>query len=154
MSGQSKKMVVKLLSLEQRKKMLKWYWKFENVAKYIDSGGVNSQRINNCTHSWQIWGRWYSAWCSQLRSGRYCTTTRPSSSAIVLEQFTGSPQTTAKQCAREIWISRSSVQPILKRASQGCYMPCMKTILIEECSFASGFSTRYTRIIHEKNRLV
>jgi hypothetical protein len=44
MSGQSKKMTVKLLSLEERKSILKWYRKFESVEKYSESGGVNLQR--------------------------------------------------------------------------------------------------------------
>jgi hypothetical protein len=43
MAGQSKKMVVEQLLFEQRKIILKWYWKFEMCAKYKGSGGVNLQ---------------------------------------------------------------------------------------------------------------
>jgi hypothetical protein len=58
------------LLFEQWKINLKWYWEFEErvwstkrVAAWICNGTSNT--INNCTHSWKIWGRWYSAWCAQ-----------------------------------------------------------------------------------------
>jgi hypothetical protein len=83
-------------------------------AKYKDSGDENLQgnlqHDNNCTHSRQILGRWYSAWCAQA--------TNPTSSAMVLEQFTWSPQKSAKHCAREIGISRS--RPHYDRDVRSC----------------------------------
>jgi hypothetical protein len=57
------------------------------------------------------------------RSGRSCTATSPSSSAMVLEQCTRSPQKSAKQIARDTGITRSSIQRILKRAKWEVYMP-------------------------------
>jgi hypothetical protein len=95
-------------------------------AKYKESGGMNLQgnlqHNNNCVTDGTVHDVY------KQRSGRPCTATCPTSSAMVLEQFIWSPQKSAKQYAHVVGISRSSVQHILKCVngnfmSQGCYMP-------------------------------
>jgi hypothetical protein len=40
-------------------------WSTNTVAAWIWNRPSNV--INNCMHSWHIWGRWYSAWCAQAK---------------------------------------------------------------------------------------
>jgi hypothetical protein len=114
MAGQSKEMAAEQLSFEQRKIILKRYWKFENVCAV--------QRQRWCEF-WTEPLTWLTIARIRLRfeadgtvhdvhkqiSGKPCTATSPAFSAMVLEQFTGSPQKSAEQYARETGISRSSV---------------------------------------------
>lgn len=37
----------------------------KRVATWICNG--TSNMINDCMHSWQIWGWWYNAWCAQAK---------------------------------------------------------------------------------------
>jgi hypothetical protein len=57
------------------------------------------------------------------RSRRPRTAISPASSAMVLGQFTRSPQKSPNQCAHETGVSRSSVQCILKSAKWKVYIP-------------------------------
>ena len=120
-AGQSKKMAEARLSFEERKTILKWYLKFEDV--------VEVQRKWRREYATELPTRLTIAHiCDNFethgtvcdvhkgRSGRPRTATSPASSAKGLEQFTRSPQKSTKQCSRETGVSRTSIRRILKTA--------------------------------------
>jgi hypothetical protein len=120
-SGESNKMAEARLNFEQRKTILKWYWKFENVCEVqrqwrreFGTEPPTRLTIARIRDKFETCGTVCDV--HKQRSGRRCTATSPASSDMVLEQFTRSPQKSVRQCARETGVSRSSIQRILKRA--------------------------------------
>ncbi|KAJ4440796.1 hypothetical protein ANN_10642 [Periplaneta americana] len=57
------------------------------------------------------------------KSGRPRSDKNPVSSAVVLDRFVTSPQTSATQCAREVGIRSTSVRRILKAAKWKVHSP-------------------------------
>jgi hypothetical protein len=106
LAGQSNKMAKARLSFEQRKTILKWYFKFENVCEVQRQWRrefatepptrLTTARIRDKFET-------VGSVCGvhKQRSGWPRTATSPASSAMVLEQFTRSPQKSPKQCALE-----------------------------------------------------
>ena len=119
-AGQSKKMVEARLLFEERKTILKWYLKFENVVEVQRQWRHEyATEPPTCLTIVRIRDK-FETHCTVCdvhkgRSGRPRTAS-PASSAKVLEQFTHSPQRSTKQCARETAVSRKSIRCILKRA--------------------------------------
>jgi hypothetical protein len=104
MAGQSKKMVMKWLSFKQ-------YWKFENVCEVqrewqIEFVTESPTRLTiaHIHDKFEANGTVHDG--HKQRSGKPCTATGPTSSAMVLEQFRWSPQKSIKQCECETGISR------------------------------------------------
>jgi hypothetical protein len=121
MAGQSKKMVMELLSFKKHKIILKWYWKFENVYEVQKEWQIEFAlepptrlTIAHIHDKFEADGTVHDG--HKQRSGKPWIATGPSSSAMVLEQFTQSSQKSTKQCACETEISRSCVQCILRHA--------------------------------------
>ncbi|KAI8786144.1 Protein of unknown function DUF4817 [Biomphalaria glabrata] len=85
------------LSFEERKQIINWYWKFENVAV------VRRQ-----------WRR---------QSERPRTATSDESKIAILELFQRSPQKSSRQAARESDVSASSVLCILRKVKFRVYIP-------------------------------
>jgi hypothetical protein len=135
-AGQSKKMAEARLSFEERKTILKWYLKFENVVE------VRRQwRREYATESPTrltiacICGKFetHGTVCDMHkgRSGRPRTAISPAS-AKVLGQFTRSPQKSTKQCARETGVSRRSRRRILKTARRKVFIQRLLHALNED----------------------
>ncbi|KAI8745588.1 solute carrier organic anion transporter family member 2B1 X3 [Biomphalaria glabrata] len=82
------------LGFEERKQIIKWYWKFENVVAVR----------RKC----------------RRRSGRPRTATSDESTSAVLELFKRSPLKSSSQASRESDVSASSVLRILGKASFVC----------------------------------
>ena len=116
------------LSFEERKAVLKWYFKFENISEvqrqwwneFVTQPPtrLTIARIGNKFEIDDTVGDVHKE-----RSGRPRTATTLATSAVVLQQFTRSPQKSVKQCSRETGVSRSSVQRILKSAKWKVYIP-------------------------------
>jgi len=126
-AGQSKKMVEARLLFEERKTILKWYLKFENVVEVQRQWRHEyATEPPTCLTIARIRDK-FETHCTVCdvhkgRSGRPRTAS-PASSAKVLEQFTHSPQRSTKQCARETGVSRTSVRCILKTARWKVFIP-------------------------------
>ena len=116
------------LSFEERKAVLKWYFKFENISE-VQRQWWNEFGTQPPTHltivrvrdKFEINGTVGDV--HKERSGRPRTRTILATSIVVLQQFTHSPQKSVKQCPRETRVSRSSVQQILKSAKWKVYIP-------------------------------
>ena len=116
------------LSFEERKAVLKWYFKFENISE-VQRQWRNEFRTQPPTcltiacirDKFEIDGTVGDV--HKERSGQPQTATTLATSAAVLQQFTCSPQMSVKQCSRETGVSRSSVQRILKSAKWKVYIP-------------------------------
>jgi len=110
-AGQSKKMVEARLSFKQRKTILKWYLKFENIVeaqrqwrREYATEPPTRLTIARIRDKFEMHGTECDA--HKGRSGRPRTATSSVSSA---KQFTRSPRKSTKQCARETWVSRTSI---------------------------------------------
>jgi hypothetical protein len=96
MAGQSKKMAAERLSFEQRKIILKWYWKFENMCEVqrqwrceFATEPPTRLKIARIRNKFEADSTVQDVY--KQRSGKPCTATSPASSAMVLEQFKRSP---------------------------------------------------------------
>jgi len=116
------------LSFEERKAVLKWYFKFENISEVQRQcrNEFGTQPPTRLTIA-RIWDKFEidstDGDVHKERSGRPWTATTLATSAAVLQQFTRSPQKSVKQCSHETGVSRSSVQRILKSAKWKMYIP-------------------------------
>jgi len=112
---------------EERKSILKWYIKFENVAEVQRKWKreFQTEPPTRLTITW-LCNKFdtHGTICDvhRGRSGRPHTATSPASSAMVLERFT-SPQKSATQCACETGVSSTSVRCILKAIKWKVYIP-------------------------------
>lgn len=125
------------LSFEQRKAILKWYFRTENVVEVQRQWRreyrtepptrVTIARIRDKFET-------HGTVCNvhKGRSGRPRTATSPASSAMVLERFEQSPQKSTKQCARETGVSRTSVRRIIKTAKLKVFIPRLLHALNED----------------------
>jgi len=136
-AGQSKKMVEARLSFEERKTILKWYLKFENVVEVqrqwrreYATEPPTRLTIARFRDKFET----HDTVCDMHkgRTKRPSTATSPASSAKVLEQFTRSPQKSTKQCARETGVSRTSIRRILKTARYKVFIPRLLYALNED----------------------
>jgi len=98
------------LSFEERKAVLKWYFKFENINE------VQRQWRNEfgtqpptCLTIARIWDKFEIddtvGDVHKERSGRPQTATTLATSAVVLQHFTRSPQKSVKQCLCKTGVS-------------------------------------------------
>jgi len=116
------------LSFEERKAVLKWYFKFENISKVQRQwrNEFGTQPPTRLTIA-RIWDKFEIDGTvgdrHKERSGRPRTATTLATSTAVLQQFTRSPQKSVKQCSHETRVSQSSVQRILKSANWKVYIP-------------------------------
>jgi len=106
------------LTFEERKSILKWYIKFENVAEVRQwKPEFQTQPPKRLTIT-RLYDKFdtHGTICDvhRGRSGRPLTARSPASSAMVLERFTTSPRKSATECARETGFSSTSVRRILK----------------------------------------
>ena len=105
------------LTFEERKSILKWYIKFENVAEVrqwkreFQTEPPTRLTITRLCDKFDTHGTICDV--HRGRSGRPITATSPASSAMVLERFKMSPRKSTTQCARETGVSSTSVQRIL-----------------------------------------
>ncbi|XP_053434088.1 uncharacterized protein LOC128576103 [Nycticebus coucang] len=136
-AGQSKKMAESRLSFEERKVILKWYLKFENIVEVrrqwrreYATDPPTRLTIARIRDKFETHGTVCDV--HKGRSGRPRTATSPAVSALVLEQFTRSPHKSTKQCARETGISRTSIRRILKTAKWEVVVPRLLHSLNED----------------------
>jgi hypothetical protein len=121
-------MAGKQLKFEERKSILNWYIKIENVAEF--------QRKWKREFQTQPPTRWtITLLCDKFdkhgticdvqkgRSERPRTATIPAFSANVLERFTTSPRTFTTQSARDAGVSSTSVRYILIAVKWNVYIP-------------------------------
>jgi len=116
------------LLFEERKTLLKWYFKFENIGEVqrqwrneFGTQPPTSLIIVRIQDKFEIDGTVGDV--HKERSGRPRTATTLATSTAVLQQFTCSPQKFVKQFSRKTGVSRSSVQQILKSAKWKVYIP-------------------------------
>jgi len=107
------------LTFEERKSILKWYIKFENVTEVqrqwkreFQTQPSTRLTITQLCDMFDTHGNICDV--HRGRCGRPRTATSPASSAMVLERFTTSPRKSATQCAHETGVSSTSVRCILK----------------------------------------
>ncbi|KAI8740983.1 Protein of unknown function DUF4817 [Biomphalaria glabrata] len=111
------------LSFEARKQIIKWYWKFENVAavrrqcrREYGTEPPSRLTITRLRNKFEI--------CVTVcdvhkgRSRRPRTATIDESTSAFLELFQRSPQKSSRQAARESDVSASSVLRILRNEIQ------------------------------------
>ena len=98
------------LSFEARKQIIKWYWKFENVAAVrrqwrSEYGTEPPSRLTTTRlrDKFEIHGTVCDV--HKGRSGRPRTATSDDSTTAVLELFQRSPQKSSRQAARESNVS-------------------------------------------------
>jgi hypothetical protein len=100
------------LSLEERKTILKWYMKFENVVEVRqwmrECATEPPTRLTTARIPDKFGTHGTVCDVHKGRSGRPNTVRSPAS-AKVSEQFTRSPQKSTKQCARETGIRRTDL---------------------------------------------
>ena len=99
---------------EQRKEILKWYWRTENVVEVQrqwrhEYRAEPPTRLTIACISDRFETRGTVCDVHKGSSGRPRTRRIPMPSAMVLECFEHSPQKSTKQCARETGSSRTSV---------------------------------------------
>ena len=125
------------LSFEERKTILKWHFKFENVVQVqcewrreFATEPPTRLTIARIVRKFET----HCTVCNVNKgnSGRRRTSTNPASSATVLEHFTRSPQKSTTQCARETEFSRTSKRRILKAAKWKCYTPRLMHAMNED----------------------
>ena len=116
------------LSFEERKAVLKWYFKFENISevqrKWRNEFGTQPPTrltVARIQDIFEIDGTVGDV--HKEGSGRPRTATTLDTSAAVSQQFTCSPQKSVKQCSWGTAVSWSSVQQILKSAKWKVYIP-------------------------------
>lgn len=116
------------LSFKQRKAVMKYHWKYENVKEvqrqWEDEFGTQRptrRTIARIGDTFEADGSGHDV--HKQRSGRPRIVTSPASSAVVLKHFTRSPQKSVNQYARESGVSRSGVRRILKAAKWKVYIP-------------------------------
>lgn len=116
------------LSLAERKAVLKWYWKCENIQEVqrqwqneFGTSPPTRRTIARIRDKFEADGTVHDV--HKARSGRPRTATSLASSAAVLQLFTQSPQKSTYQGARESGVSRSSVRRILKEVKWKVYVP-------------------------------
>lgn len=125
------------LSFEERKCVLKWFWKFENVTEVQrqwrrEFGTTPPTRvtISRIRDKFEEDGTVQDV--HKGRSGRPRVSTSPDISDEILDRFTQSPRKSIRQCSRETGISRASVQRILKQAQWKCYIPTLLHAMNED----------------------
>jgi len=116
------------LTFEERKSILKWYIKFENVAEVQRQWRSEFQTepptrltITRLCDKFDTHGNICDV--QRRRSGGPLTATSPASSATVFEKFKTSPLKSATHCARETGVSSTSVRRILKAVKWKVYIP-------------------------------
>ena len=121
-------MANKRLSFEESKNILKWYFKFDNVAEVLcqwrrEYTTVPPTRLTiaRIIQKFETHGTVCSV--QKEKAGRHRTATSHASSDMVLEQFTQSPQKSTRQCACETGVSSTSIWRILKAARYKVYIP-------------------------------
>ncbi|XP_042225978.1 uncharacterized protein LOC121868990 [Homarus americanus] len=109
------------LSFEQRKLILKWYWKSENVCdvqrqwrREFTTEPPTRLTIARIRDKFEAEGTVQNM--HKNRSGRRRSSTGEENAALVLQAFTQSPQKSVRHTARETGTSRASVYRILKTA--------------------------------------
>lgn len=116
------------LSFEERKQVIKWYWKFENVnevqrqwRREYDTEPPSRLTITRIRDKFEVHGTVCGV--HKGHSGRPRTATSDESSTAVLGLFQRSPNKSSRQGARESDVSASSVLRILKRGKYRVYIP-------------------------------
>nr|CAI5828082.1 unnamed protein product [Callosobruchus analis] len=116
------------LSFEERKQVIKWYWKFENVnevqrqwRREYDTEPPSRLTITRIRDKFEVHGTVCDV--HKGHSGRPRTATSDELSTAVLELFQRSPNKSSRQGARESDVSASSVLRILKRGKYRVYIP-------------------------------
>ncbi|KAI8778538.1 Protein of unknown function DUF4817 [Biomphalaria glabrata] len=117
------------LSFEERKQIINWYWKFENVAAVrrqwrLEYATEPPSRLTmtRLRDTFEIHGTVCDV--HKGRSGRPRTGTSDESTTAVLELFQRSPQISSRQVARESDVSASSV--LLRKEIQAV---CTETLV-------------------------
>ena len=116
------------MTFEEKKSILKWYIKFENVTE-VQRQWKREFQTQPPTHLTitQLCDKFdtHGTICDvhRGRSGRPRTARSPASSAMVLERFTTSPRKSATQFACETGVSSTSVGRILKAVKCQVYIP-------------------------------
>ncbi|KAI8791621.1 Protein of unknown function DUF4817 [Biomphalaria glabrata] len=123
------------LSFEERKQIIKWYWKFENLAAVrrqwrLEYGTEPPSRltITRLQDKFEIHGT-----VCDVHKGRDESTT------AVLELFQRSPQKSSRQAARESDVSARSVLRILRKSKFHVYIPR----LVQQLNLSGHFGTMY-----------
>ena len=146
--------------IEERKPILKWCIKFENVAEVLHQWKheFQTQPPTRLPITW-LCNKFdtHGAICDvhRGRSGRPRTTTSPAFSAIVLERFTTSPRKSATRFARETGVSSTSVRHILEDFKWKVYIPrLLHAINDDDLDRRMQFCEWFQRMVNEDEEFV
>lgn len=125
------------LSFEERKFVLKCYWKTENVTEVqrrfrreFDKSPPTHRTIARIRDKFEADGTVHNV--NKKRSGRPRTSTSPRKEEQVQEALIRSPQKSLRQTARETHISKDSVHRIMKRLGWKSYIPTLTHALNDD----------------------
>ena len=150
------------LDFEERKFILKCYWKYENAVEVqrqfrreFNKEPPTRITITRIRDKFEADGTVQDV--HKKRSGRPRTSTSPRKEERVLETFQRSPRKSLRQASREVGISKSSVHRIMKRCQWRSYIPKLVHALndddpdrrvqycewyLERCNEDAHFSTK------------
>ncbi|KAI8750662.1 Protein of unknown function DUF4817 [Biomphalaria glabrata] len=146
------------LSFEEQKQIIKWYWKFENVAavrrqwrREYGTEPLSRLTMTRLRDKFEFHGTVCDV--HKGRSGRPRTATSDESTTAVLELFQHSPQKPSRPAARESDVSDSSVLRILRNEIQAVcaeisvdtLVRCTESVLTrtQQCIVAEGHQFGY-----------
>ena len=145
-------MAVKL-SLDERKWLLKCYWKVENVVEVqrrwrVEFGTPPPPRVTIT----RIQGKFeFDGTVQDVLKGRYGRKKfhYDETADAVMQVFARFPKKSLRQCSREIGIEKSSVHRILRAQKWKPYIPrfvhALNETQIGDCNFVSGSRTSVTK---------
>lgn len=109
------------LSFEQRKTILKWYWKTEKISEVqrlwrneFATDPPSRLTISRIRDKFELYGTICDI--QRQKSGRSPTATSVESSDKVLQLMSTTPKMSVRECALQTGVSRSSIHRILKNA--------------------------------------
>lgn len=124
-------------SFEEKKFILKCYWKYENIAEvqrrfieHFSKAPPSRPTIARIRDKFEQDGTVHDL--HKEHSGRPRTSTDAAGEAAVLEAFQRSPKKSLRRAACETGISRNSIHRILKARKWKCYIPRLVQHLEED----------------------
>jgi transposase len=150
------------LNFEERKFIMKYYWKYENVhevqkqfKKEFKKEPPTRFTITRIRDKFEVDGTIHNV--HKQHAGRPRTSSSSTEVERVLEMFQKSPRKSQRQVSREVGISKSTVQRIMQRCNWKSYIPRLVHALndddpdrrvqyckwyLEQCQGNAGFPTK------------